>query len=196
MKILIIVLTALILLLMITLSLRMILEYDLLENMGYIKIKLFGFITIFNSSIVLVGDQLNLNRKRGKVIVIKIDFKDEKIKYVEDILKNIFNKITIIKLYCFALVCQTNPCLASYMGAIINIFISILYSQMLLKSNDIKLNKKISTGFRQDELKFKIDTKFIFSLYDVLWSITKATKTRIRRDYEKESELQQDRGTI
>ncbi len=177
---------------MATIHLSARLEYDLLENVGMIKIKLFNIIPIFVSRITVAGEYLNFNKRKGKVIKIKIDLNDDEIQFFNDVGNFLKKKITLLKLHTLFLVCFENPCVSTTIGSMLNVFVSILFAQILTYTTDVDLHKYVATGFRQLELKTTINTTILFSIYDFAWALLKAYKLKIRRRHEKENKLQQN----
>lgn len=191
MRIVIIIITILIVIIMTTINIKINLEYDILENNGKLKIVLFHILPIFNSDITIIGEYLNFNKKKGKILKLKLDFNDDKIRFINDVGESVKKKIALTKLHIFALCCFSNPCMSCCIGSSVNIFISILFTNILATTNDVCLQKYVYTGFRQDDLKLKSEVMILFSLYDFLWACIKAIKQKVRRKYEKENKLQQ-----
>ena len=192
MRTVLIVVVILILIVMSTIHLSARLDYDLLENVGMIKIKLFNIIPIFVSRITVAGEYLNFNKRKGKVIKIKIDLNDYEIQFFNDVGNFLKKKITLLKLHTSFLVCFENPCVSTTIGSMLNVFVSILFAQILTYTTDVDLHKYVATGFRQLELKTTINTTILFSIYDFAWALLKAYKLKIRRRHEKENKLQQN----
>lgn len=188
-----IILTVITIILTLTLFITVDFEYDILRNFGKIKVLLFKIIPIFWAKITIAGEYLNFSNKKNKVIKIKIDLNDAKLQFLNDVGAYLKKKIRLTNVNVMALVCFSNPCFACYLGGFLNIVVSILYAQILAKNTDINLQKNIQTGFRQNELKLKINASLIFSLYDYFWAYLKAYKQQVRRKHEKAHKLQQNR---
>ncbi len=192
MKVLLIITTVIIVLLTISLPISVLLNYDIINNEGKIKLNLFG-IPIFLLNFTIAGEYLNLSNKRNKVITIKLDLNDEKVKFFNDFGLSIKKKIYLMRLGIYALICSENPIVSSTLGALINAMIGVVYSKMSIVHSDADFKHYISTGFRQNEMKVKLDFALAFSLYDILWAFLRAYKSKIRRKYEEKNKLQQHR---
>lgn len=191
MKTTLIIFSVLIFLVLVTIHISIYFEYNLLENVGKIKVVLFKFIPIFISQITIAGEYLNFSKNKGKVIKLKIDLKDDNVQFFNDVSTNLKHKIVPIKLHTSALICFENPCLSAYIGSMLNIVVSVLFAQILTHTTDIDLQKNIQTGFRHYELRFMINIELLFSLYNFAWAILKAYKQKIRRKNEKKNQLEQ-----
>lgn len=192
MKTVIVVVLILLLIVMATINVSLKIEYDLLENVGSLKLKLFNLIPIFVSKITIAGEYLNFSKNKGKVIKIKIDLNDDSVQFFNDVGTFLKKKITLLKLHAAFLVCFENPSVSTMVGSMLNIVISIIFSKILTYTNDVDLQKKVATGFRQLELKTNINLSVAFSLYDFVWALLKAYKLKIRRAHEKKNKLQQN----
>lgn len=185
MKTVLIVLTVLIIILSISLHITLEIEYDILKNYGKIKVKLFKIITVFSSGITFVGEYLNLSKRHNKVVKIKIDINDKQLQFFNDVGKYLKKKITLLNLNINTLICFMNPNLSCLLSSIINIFVSLLFSKILVMNNDVKLIKNIQTGFRQNNFIINLNASILLSIYDYFWAYLKALKNKIRREHEK-----------
>lgn len=193
MQILIVLLSILTIILTVTIFITIEFDYDIFNNIGKIKITLFKFLVIFNANIAVVGEYLNLNKKK-KVIKIKIDLKDKQIQFFKDIDKYLKNKIYFSNINVFGLICFSNPMVTSLISGVVNIIASIYFAKLCATKKDVSVNKKIVSGFRQNEVKFKVIISFAICLYDYLWAILKAVKAQRRREYEKAHKVEQNKS--
>ena len=157
-------------------------EYDILNNIGKIKIKLYKTLTIFSSGITISDSYLNLNKKDNKVIKIKIDFDDEKFQFFKDIETYLIHKLYPTEINVAAVVAFENPFLSCIVGSIVGIFTNLMLARAKNSIKDVYVYNFIQTGFRQNMLKFNIKISIVFSLYDYFWAYLKAYKARKKRE--------------
>ena len=194
MKIFLIVMTIIVVLLTINLPIKAFLEYDILNNNGEIKVFVFWIVPIVIMNFSIAGEYLNFSNSRNKIIKIKLDINDEKVKFFNDLGSYFKRKIYLQNLGLYALVCSENPVISSTIGATLNALIGILFSIININKPDADLNKYISTGYRQTELRVRCNISIVFSLYDLIWALYMAYKKNLERRNEKSREFKQQGG--
>lgn len=164
-----------------TLYFNISLEYDVLNNVGKLKIRLYKIIVLFSSGITISDSYLNFNKKRNKVIKIKIDFNDEGFQFVQDMQTYLIHKLCPTKINFAAVVASENPCLASMTSTILNVMVSSFFARIKNSVGDVTIKNNIQTGFRQTMFKLDVKLNVLVSLYDFVWAFLKAYKARVKR---------------
>lgn len=164
-------------------------RYDLLNNVGTIKIKVFGIITIFKSKITLIGEYLNLTPEKENVIPIKIELNNVNIKYFQSLYKRLQKKLYSTKLQCYVEMCLENAQIAALMSTVLNNIITLYFIKVAQSNKDIELYKQINTGFRHNVIETEFHYKFIITLYDFIWTAIN-TYIIVRRETKNEKRQQ------
>ena len=175
--------TVVILIITLRIRIEIKLEYNLLNNIGTINIRLFKFFTILNSQITVIEDYLNVSTNK-KIIKIKLDINDFKIKFFNELNRNLNPKIHITQLYNNINFCLENPFMASVFSNTIRLVFNHLLYKVKLRNKDAEINNIITTGFRHNIIIINFKYAFIITLFDLVWSIIK-TILVLRRDDEK-----------
>lgn len=160
-------------------------EYNLLNNIGSIKVKLFKFVTIFNSKITIIGDYLNFSSQKAKVIKVKLDINDINIKFFNELSRYLKQKIYPVHLATNVNFCLENPFMAAILSNSINLILSNMFFNIKLKNNEINVANNVTTGYRHNIIILNFSFSFIITIYDLIWSLIKTTLV-IRREHEKE----------
>ncbi len=181
MTVVLIIIAVLIFLITATLFINIRFEYDVLNNVGKIKVMLYKTLILFSSGITISDSYLNLNKKGNKVIKIKIDFNDENFQFVQDLQTYLFHKLYPTKINFGAVVASENPFIACMMGSTLGIIINLLLARAKNSVRDVKVTNNVQTGFRQNMFKVDIKLSVVLSIYDFLWAFLKAYKAKVRR---------------
>lgn len=185
MTVVLIIIAVLIFLITATLFLNIRLEYDILNNVGKIKVKFYNAVVLFSSGITISDSYLNLNKKGNKVIKIKIDFSDENFQFVQDLQTYLIHKLYPTEINLAAVVASENPFLASVAGTIFGVIVSLMLARAKNSVRDVKVVNNVQTGFRQNMFKVDIKLSIVLSIYDFIWAFLKAYKAKVRRREEK-----------
>lgn len=181
MTVVLIIIAVLIFLITATLFINIRFEYDVLNNVGKIKVMLYKTLILFSSGITISDSYLNLNKKGNKVIKIKIDFNDENFQFVQDLQTYLFHKLYPTEINFGAVIASENPFIASMMGSTLGIIINLLLARAKNSVRDVKVTNNVQTGFRQNMFKVDIKLSVVLSIYDFLWAFLKAYKAKVRR---------------
>ena len=181
MTVVLIIIAVLIFLITATLFINIRFEYDVLNNVGKIKVMLYKTLILFSSGITISDSYLNLNKKGNKVIKIKIDFNDENFQFVQDLQTYLFHKLYPTEKNFGAVIASENPFIACMMGSTLGIIINLLLARAKNSVRDVKVTNNVQTGFRQNMFKVDIKLSVVLSIYDFLWAFLKAYKAKVRR---------------
>ena len=153
----------------IPIKLKINLKMNAIRNIGIIKIKLFGFLTVYNQKFEINNGFIKLIKNPEKIKQIKLSFKKEDVKKFN----NTFNVVIasqIIKnidiLTKFGL--KHSPVFVSLISAIYNTVLGIFASINMANGNILNLNSHLKTYFDYTYLKTNINLNIKFSLYQLL----------------------------
>lgn len=181
MTVVLIIIAVLIFLITATLFLNIRLEYDILNNVGKIKVKLYKTIVLFSSGITISDSYLNFNKKDNKVIKVKIDFNDENFQFVQDLQTYLIHKLYPTEINLAMVVASENPFLACMAGTVMGVIVSIILAHAKNSVGDVTTVNNVQTGFRQNMFKVDIKLSIVLSIYDFIWAFLKAYKAKVRR---------------
>lgn len=182
MSTLLIIVAVVIVVITITLNIGLNVKYDLLKNLGNVKISVFG-ITIFKVDVSLIAGYFNLIRKNKKTIQIKIKIDKDSFKFVNDISNNFKQKIYLSKIEFGALVCSKSAKNISELAGALYMLSGIVSSKIKASNIETSIDNKINIGYLDEQLKLKIKANILICLFDIIWAIVKAITQR--RAYEK-----------
>lgn len=185
MNVYLVILSVVIIILTLRIRIDISLEYNLFNNIGTIKLKIFNFITIFNSKIAIIGDYLNFSREKAKVIKIKLDINDINIKFFNELSQYLKQKIYPLHITSNVNLCLENPFAAAVLSNSIHLILSYVFYHLKAKNHEINISNKVTTGYRHNIIDFHFRFAFIITIYDLIWSLIKTTLV-IRREHEKE----------
>lgn len=168
-----------------TLTASVELSFNVLKNIGVLKIRVFKVITIFNSRVSVVDEYLNFSNKKSKIVKIKLDINDRSVQYFNELTKYIRTKVLPLKLVFVADICSENSSVSSLLSGFINVIISFYYLTISSKRPDMLLQREINTGFRHNIIEFSLKFVFVVTLYDLFWSAVRSTLV-LRRGNEKQ----------
>lgn len=175
----------LIILITLTLTVSVELNFNVLKNIGVLKIKVFKIITIFNSRVSVVDEYLNFSNKKSKIVKIKLDVNDKSVQYFNELSNYIKTKILPLKLIFIANICSENSSVSSLASSFLNVVVSFYYLTIANRRPDMLLQREINTGFRHNIVEFNLKFVFVVTLYDLLWSATRSALV-LRRGNEKQ----------
>lgn len=168
--------------LMITINIQI--NYDILLNVGNIKIKIFKYIPIISSNITIIGDYLNFSNKKAKVIKIKLDINDFSIQFFNEFSSYIKQKILPLKLVTNGQICLENAFAVSIASAFLKLLTTIILMKLQLTYQDLDVENNIISGYRHNILTVNFEFAFAIAIYDLIWSIIRSLIV-IRRKHEK-----------
>ncbi len=189
-----IILASIILIFTLTLLITINIEYDLINNEGKVKVKLYKLIVVFVSDITISDSYLNFNKKNKKVIKLKIDLHDDKFMFVNDIQTYLKHKMFPVEVYLGGVIAFENPFICSIITTITNVGVNVFLSKIKNASQHIIIENNIQIGYRQNMLKFNLQMSSIISLYDFVWAILKAFKTKVIRNEKTKRSKQSSRN--
>lgn len=163
-------------------------KFNIFENYGYIKVKLFGFIIIFYSEIKIEPNYINLLSKH-KTIKIKLDIKDESWQFIKDVNNYFKNKIYFNNLQLNLALCSTNVSAIAVASGCVSVLLDIMLAGFKNKHTECVIQKNIITGFRHNLIDIYFKLSVAVSLLDYIWSWYKAYRNLRRRRYVKKSKI-------
>ena len=179
-----VVISAVIVLLALDLRFKVYLTYNILKNIGHIKVKLFN-ITIFSRDITITVDHLNLTKRNKKVVKIKLDFTDKGIKLFKETMAYYKEKIYFISFDDDIYLSTSNPFATTLIVGILRSIGGGVVSYVTANNPHVKLNHDVYAGFVQNNVYVDINTHFMLNLFDLLWSILKVIYRRSIALYER-----------
>lgn len=168
----------------IDLRVKLYFNYDVLKNIGNIKLKLFG-ITIFKSQVSLIGEYFNFIKGNKKVIQIKININNKNIEIIKDTFSYYLKKIFFICFYNSFTISSTNPFLCTMVAGSLKSAGGVLDSIVNSKYPNTKFNSNVNVGFIENAFKVELYTHLLINLFDLIWSFIKTIYRRSMLVYEK-----------
>lgn len=159
------------------------LEYNILDNIGKISIKLFNFIPIFVANISFAGLCINCAIKNKKVVNIKIDLNDKNLQFINELQKQLLKKIFVIKFFVGFNLSIENAQNCVLFGSFLNILINNFISNIKSSKPSAKVKNISNIGFLENKFIINVQTNFVIKLVDIFPAFLKAIISR--RKYEK-----------
>ena len=163
----------LIFLITINLFIHINLDYDLIKNIGQVKVKVFG-ITVIKSNVSLIAGYFNFINRNKKVVQIKIDLNDKNFQFMEDAGKFFIEKITLTKLENEWIMSIYDPAVSSVAGGYLIVINGIIKSLFLQRFPDAKINNRVKVDFFTNDLQFSLDVGLFITVFDFIWAFVKA----------------------
>lgn len=183
MKISFVVISTIIIFLAIDLRLKIYLQYNILENIGRLKIKLFN-ITIFSRAITVGTEYFDVVSDK-KVIKIKLNFTDKDIKIIKETLNYYKKKIYFISFSDEIFLSTNNPFVTTMIvGGLRSVGGSVI-SYVSANNPHLELNHKVYAGFVENNMCVNMNAHFMINLFDLIWSIFKVVYRRSVAIYER-----------
>lgn len=173
MEVILIVLTILIFIITINLFINVSVNYDIVKNLGRIKIKLF-FFTILDAEVSLIAGYFNFFRKNKKVIQIKIDLNDKNFKFIEYAGKFFLEKITLTDCYSEITLGLGDPSLSSIACGYVTIINGLIKSYIYNTFDDVKVKNNVNVDFFNYSSEFRLNIQLFITIFDFVWSFIKA----------------------
>lgn len=143
--------------------------YNLLNNIGHIKITIFG-IPIFSKDITFYISPSDLSNK--DVLHIKLNFKHNSFRYFKSVVEEIIGKIYLQKIELISYVgLKDNASSTSLITGYNGILFSGMQSYIKSRNLDVKLNFKINTDWFENRLSVLSNFIIYISIYDIIWCI-------------------------
>ncbi len=159
-------------------------DYNLLLNIGTIKLQLFGWLTVFSSKVSIIGDYLNFSNEKAKVIKIKLDLNDISLQFFNELGTYLKNKLVPLHLNTNLELCLEHPLWVSIISGLFQGIGGVL-EQKFSQNNQLTTNFKVTSGFRHNILILHAKFTFFITLYDLIWSIIRSIIV-VRRKHEKQ----------
>lgn len=145
-------------------------SYNFIKNKGQIKFMFFKLV-ILNYKIKIKRKFVMLTTKKGKNILIPIDFQDQQnIEYV-DIVSILLNKTTINNIELKSNIgIENDPFLTAMIYGVVKCLSCIILSILKNKKLSIKIINDIKPEYSKDIGTIYIKMGITFSIFDYLWS--------------------------
>ncbi len=160
----------LIIILTIDLRIKVFFEYDILKNIGRLKLKLFG-ITVFSGEFSVVGEYFNLIRGNKKVIQIKINLTNNNLKFLKKIVSFYLQKIYVLAIKSDIYISGSNPFLVTMIAGSAKSFGGVFDTNMLAKHQYTDTKTNVLFAFNDNCFKINIYSHIMLNIFDFLWSI-------------------------
>lgn len=145
------------------------LYYDIQQNIGYIKIKLY-FITIYKVKISLAGFYIDVIKKK-KLIKIKFDANDKYVRFINNFKERLKNKIFFINFENYNFISMENAFNLSMNIGVINTGFNLLSTIIYNNNPNIKLVQENYFDFNSKTYQTYLQGKVMITLLDFIWSI-------------------------
>lgn len=162
----------------IRLTFKLSFSFSFFENSGHIKLKLFKFITIFKAKVEFTYYYVSLHVSDKKTIKIKFDLDDINLQFINDLQSVLLSKtylITFLSELDFGLEDAFNTAIIYGNLILLN---QILFLKLLSKNEDALISMNVFSKFTKNILILKLRTKFILSLFDLVWAFMYAVLNR------------------
>ena len=163
------------------------LRFNVYENIGFIKIKLFKIVPLFYSKIKLQNNYINLKSKKRN-IKLKLDVNDESWELIKIVNAYFANKIYFNELNLNLVLSNENVSFIATASGFVNVLLSIVLSAFKNAHTECVISKNIETGFRHNVIDCYLKASVAVSLLDYLWSYYKAIVLLKRRKHVKKIE--------
>ena len=146
-------------------------SYNILKNKGLIKFYFFklNFLTL---NFKIKRKYLYFTTKKGKVILIPFDERQQNLEYV-DLSLILFDKTTIntLKIY-INIGIKDNPFYTAILYGALNTLNSIILSILKTKKLSTIVSNKIIPVYTKDSGIIKLSSSLTFTIFDYLWGIS------------------------
>ena len=172
------ILLIIILLLSMLLKIGIYATYNLLGNIGVVKISIFG-IPIISKHITFYGNYFNISKEYADAIKIKIDFKSSSIKIIKDFMASFISKLYIQKLYLQSVIgIKSNAYFTAFAVGEISSVLCIMQSYIKALNKDIVVNNNVLPNYIENQATITLKTTIYVCLYDIVWAILVALHKR------------------
>jgi len=148
-------------------------EYNIIKNIGKLKIKVFK-IPFFVSEISLIAGYFNFKRKNKKVLQIKFDLADKNFKFLSDVWSYVLKKIFISHIYTDIKFSGKDPSTTAILGGYIMAIEGIVRSIGLSKFPDTEFKNSTNIKFYENRILVGLKSGALISIFDFLWAIIRA----------------------
>ena len=148
--------------------------FNIKENSGKIRVRFVGK-RIFDRDISFEKNYLKLSSPKHKNKYLPIEFSQESIESYANFEGVIFQKIYAkeMTLY-FNFGLKNNPAISSLTCGYIDVISKIFFCILNNKKHGLVYRSKVYPSFKKSVIKFQIKAKISMSLFDFLWSIAEA----------------------
>lgn len=173
MKTVLFVVLILIILITFTLDVGVKINYNILKNIGEVKLKLFG-IKVFSGEISIIAGYFNFIRKNKKVIQIKVDLSDKNFRFVKDLSDNFKQRIYLKNFSSEFVVCSKSAKNVSVLAGNLNVINGYVSSRLLADNSDTTISSVVLVGYLNEYLWAEITATIYVCIFDVVWAFLKA----------------------
>ncbi len=167
-----------VIILTVRLTFKMDFFFDIFNNNGYIILKIFKFITIFKARIQFTYYYLSLYVSDKRTIKIKLDLDDKNLQFINDLQLVLIAKTYLINFDSkveFGLENAFHTVIAYGNLTLLNRF---LFLKLLNRNEDASISMNVLHKFTENTLKVNLQSKFIVSLFDLVWAFAYAVLNR------------------
>lgn len=148
--------------------------FDVKNNIGYIELRLAG-IKILDYEISIISQCLKLSKKNGKNKYLPLELNDEKIEEYTNFQNILFRKTYFKRLgILFDFGVDSNAFLTAQVTEYVDIISKICYTIFKTKKSETMLTLKVNPIFNDNVIKFGFKAKISLSIYDLFWCIAEA----------------------
>ena len=144
-------------------------QYDVLGNIGKVKITLFRVIPIFSAYLSLVGEYFRLVYGK-KVIQIKIDLSDKNLRFIRELNDSLNKRMYIHKVSTNFNIGLHNPATCSVICGYIHSIVGAILSKIKTVRPDTTVSKTVNVGYFEQVIQFEMNFQFEITLFDYVWA--------------------------
>lgn len=178
MKWVLVVLLIFVIILTIRLTFRVDFSYSIFDNCGYIKLRIFKYITIFSAKIQFTYYYLSLHVNEKKTIKIKFDLYDQNLQFINDVRAVLVAKTYLITFDSEVEFGLENAFYTTLLYGNLNLLNRMLFLRLLKRNEDALISMNVLHKFTENTLKINLKSKFIVSLFDLVWAFMHAILNR------------------
>ena len=154
-------------------NIKVYLQYDILGNIGKIKIKLFRFIPILVADVSLAGEYFRLVYGK-KVIQIKIDLSDKNLRFIRELNDSLNKRMYIHTVSTSFNIGLQNPTTCSVICGYIHSIVGAILSKIKSARPDATVSKTVNIGYFEQVVQFEMNLQFEITLFDYIWATVAA----------------------
>lgn len=171
----------------------LILNYDIYENLGHIKIKLFG-ITFFTGEVSLTSEYFKMVHGKKKVIQINLfSINKETIRLIEDISDLFVKRINLVSLVLRCKLYGDEPFRLAMTSGWIRVLFGLILTKVQAQYPYSCLNNSVESNFFGNEFSLALSGKIFINIYDFIWAIARSIYIRRFGNYGEKRDLYERR---
>ncbi len=154
---------------------RLKIAFNLYENRGFFRFKLFDRIQIINTKITLRKNYFLLVHKNGKEELVPIDVKDRKVLFYKDFNNNLFNDFSFKSALFYAnFGLKDEPFLTAIGAGLIDVASSSFFAKLKAQKKEVNIKNKVFTHYKDNMLRITLKAEVSISILGLIKSYLKS----------------------